>query len=1239
MNAEHDEHIFKPVQEHVYKLFRSYFQRYSLYRHQLDSFHALMEMAIPQIIKENDTISITSEKYQMKHVIRLTNVMVCKPMFKEHNGQVHYVTPTDAMIRKFTYSSAILVDLIHDIYAIRPLDDDKKETESPSNPRICHIVSNEVIEPKTHRAHPTPNIKLVHKEQRVSKQITLFHMPVMVGSKYCNSSNPIYNVTCPYVPGGYFIVNGNEKVIVPREKLRTNHPYITTDTHKQKFRCEVRSWNEDKIRSTSTLYIYLVCLRNGTLPSMTVSVPFIHHNIPVPHVFRILGVNDPKEMRRYILLSENYTDDHPYDHYIRSILKDEKAEFSREDLINFIGQKGIHEVTRERRIRSIENIFYNEFLPHVGLDRSHEVMRQKVIYFGYIIYKMLRVYHGDENPNDRDDYANKRLETVHMLCALQFRQLLRNFQKTFRVAIHKAIENEKFIYAIDMMKNSKRITAGFKYALSTGKWGMSKGASTQTGVAQVLMRMTPLSTLCHLRRINMPINRDGKMTQPRQLHPSNWGLLCSHESPEGAPCGLVKNLALMCYIRVGYPSSLMETFLRTRTAQTFGFSPLRGLAEFNMVHKHWVFLNGRIVGVVPPETAADLVQYLRQQRRQQVIAFDTSIAHHVAERHIQISTDSGCCMRPVFVLENIHKFPDIYRTYEHESDTLWDMMVHHGVIEYMDKEEEFTQRVAVEWADLSSFVSGEMPYTHIEIHPIVIMGLAASIIPFSNHDQAPRVTYGSVMVKQGVGTVGLNYMNRYDTSGTHMLWYPQRPIVQTFVTEVTGMTEMPFSVNAVVAIATYTGFNQEDSIIINQAAVDRGLFRSFFFRTFKETAKNIGADKEILCKPDHKNVDGMKRANYEKLNPQDAIMDIGKVVEQGDILIGKITQPKESTGSVYMRLDQPAQTSSSTAPNNVPLMSFQFTPPSSSTPTTASNSRRHNRDRSLMYKSHEKARVDRVIQSINKDGAHMINIRLRTMRTPVVGDKFSSFHGQKGVCSLMLPQEDMPFSTHGIVPDIIINPNAIPSRMTISQLLETVLGKAACMQGTVEDGTPFQDLSAEQIGARLGRWGFDAYGKETMVNGMTGEKMEAMIFMGPCPYMRLKHMVVDKLHGRRTGPRQILTHQPLEGRSREGGLRFGEMERDMLISHGAPATIQDRLMFNSDYYEAMVCAKCGIIAQHAPIQPKYYQQILSEAARPYCNNCKSSDHIKLTAMPCAFKVLIQNMEACHVRMRLEVGEE
>lgn len=1202
------------------KLFDSYFKSYSFMRHHLESFNFLMDNVFPQIIEENNHMEIVSKKHNMKHVVRMVNMSICKPMFKENDGLVHDIRANDGSARKFTYSSTILIDLIHEVYerqVVSIVEKGKGESDGKGDGKS----EEKKITPPSTQLPQTPQptyteesvgengpviitYRDVLKEHRVYKEFTLFHMPIMVGSKYCHSYEQVRDVTCPYIPSGYFIVNGNEKVIIPREKLRTNHPYITVDSSGN-IKCEVRSWHENKMRSTSTLFAHLTFLRGGNIPQIAVNVPFIKKgntlvNIAVAHIFRILGIHDPNEMRRYILLKEgDTTRDHPYDQYIRSILKDDRLDLSKEDLMDYIGKQGTNEVTREKKIRTIENIFHNEFLPHMGLEKTPEMLLNKAVYFGYIILRMLRVYRGDESADDRDDYSNKRLETVHMLCALQFRQLLRNFKKTFTTSIHKAIENEKFIYVIDMMKNAKRITAGFKFALSTGKWGMSKGASTQTGVAQILTRMNVLSTLSHLRRINTPINRDGKMTQPRQLHPSSWGITCCSESTEGNTCGLIKNMALMCHIRLGYPSILIDRVVAPHIVRldrgdvkSDPFTPNRS--------KSWVFINGRFVGVVKGSDE-EFVKLMRSYRRNQSIPFDTSIAHRKDLNEIQIYVDAGCCCRPVFVLENLHKFESVYETYSSNSEMLWDMMVTHGIIEYIDKCEEFTVRVAVSWSDLKvPRRANEMEYTHIEIHPIVIMGIAVATLPFCNHDQAPRVTYGSVMSKQGLGVVGLNYSTRYDTGGSHLLWYPQRPLVTTFMNRIAGFDHIPYTINAIAAIATYTGYNQEDSVIMNQSSVDRGLFRSFFFRTHKDTAKNVGADQEVFERPDRKVVTGMKRGIYDKITLEDATMDLNCEVSQDDAIVGKVMRT----------IDQ----------------------------NKRSDDDKVQKDKSLLYRSKENARIDSVTRTISKDGAIMINVRTRAMRVPRIGDKFASKKGQKGICSLLLRHEDMPFSAQGIVPDLIINPNAIPSRMTCSQIMESVLGKTAALAGQVGDGSAWNGITDEDISNELQRHGFERYGNEMLRNGMTGELMECPIFIGPVPYMRLKHMVIDKIHARRTGPRQFLTRQPLEGRAREGGLRFGEMERDMLISHGAAAVLQDRLLFNSDYYETVVCTRCQVMAQLPPAQNQHYRELLGEQKKAYCSLCESSDSIERVAMPCAFKVLMQNLEACHVRMKMTLTD-
>lgn len=1258
-----------PVSEQsVRDLFKSFFLRNSLVDHQLKSYENLMHKTIPQIIKENNEVIIISKNKKLKHRILISGPTICKPMAKENNGSINHITPIVAMTRKSTYHSTIMIDLTHEVYERIPkstpcqitqnnfqnslntsnmLDVKMSQGTSENDPSDVKMYNKEKKSNlQTNLKDNSENEEIenseiieydeIIKERRIYRQVPLFRMPTMVGSDICHTHNQLDFGACPYVFGGYFIINGNEKVIIPQETLRSNYPYITTDKSKKSlYKAEIRSCHESKMRSTSTLYISLSCTRNGTLPTIGVEVPFIKTSISLSQIFRMIGVDSQPDMRKYILAQHNSTKTHPYDHYIRNILKDDQNELSIDELKDYIGKKGIKEQTKEKRIKYIDNIFNNEFLPHVGLEKTNKTREKKAYYLGYVIMKILRVYNKEEEPDDRDNYANKRLSTCDTLSGLLFRQSLRFFLKSFTTSIHKAVENNKYVFVIDNMKHSKRITAVFKYVLSTGKWGMSKGGSSQNGVAQVLTRMTPLSTLAHLRRINSPINRDGKLTEPRQLHPSCWGLICSSESPEGPACGLVKNLALTSHVRVGYSSKYIIQLILPE------ITPLMEASCVEIQNGNWIIVNGKIIGLCDIHKTQSFVDYLRTMRRCFDIPYDTSITYKKKAREVQITLDSGCLSRPVFVLENIHKYQDIYKYYKDDLFSLWNRMMSEGVIEYIDKEEESTLRVAVLWQDFKNVkLSNEMEYTHIEIHPIVILGLCASIIPFANFDQAPRVTYGSVMLKQGLGLPSLNFRDRCDAAPIHGLLYPQKPAVSTFMEKILNLDKIPWSENVIVAIGCFTGYNQEDSIMFNEDSLQRGMLRSFMFKTIKEIAKNVGSDQESFEIPDAKQVSGLKLGNFSKLNPEDALMDIGEKIKLNDAIIGKIMNAELLGNSQEEEIQQV---------NNLMNWNNRKDEPTK-------------KDRSVIYKSNETARVDRILKTIDQNGAPFVNLRYRCVRKPVIGDKFSSSCGQKGVISLTLPAHNMPFTQDGVVPDIIINPNCIPSRMTIGQLIEILLAKASVVKGQIGDGTPWHqmwdELTSEfglkvaeeiksmsvmkllnKIGDELHSLGMERYGNERMYNGITGELMKGKFFMGPCRYMRLKHMVIDKVHARMNGPRQILTRQPVEGRSRNGGLRFGEMERDMVISYGAPYFLQDRLLNNSDYYETVVCEKCGMLAIPEPIKPKHYKQILGQESKPYCRVCETSNHVKTVIFPFAFKVMVQDMECFHVRMKFQLTKD
>jgi DNA-directed RNA polymerase II subunit RPB2 len=479
-------------------------------------------------------------------------------------------------------------------------------------------------------------------------------------------------------------------------------------------------------------------------------------------------------------------------------------------------------------------------------------------------------------------------------------------------------------------------------------------------------------------------------------------------------------------------------------------------------------------------------------------------------------------------------------------------------------------------------------FTHCEIHPSMILGVCASIIPFPDHNQSPRNCYQSAMGKQAMGVYATNFRQRMDTTA-YLLHYPQKPLVGTKPMDYMHFRELPAGINCIVAIMTYTGYNQEDSVILNQSSIDRGLFRSTFSRTYLETCKgtqlvHMAAAAEMFIKPEAQVTVAIKDADYSKLD-DDGFAKVGELVLGGDVIIGKVIE----VGS------------SSTDPNGI--KKFE--------------------DDSMVLRRTEKGMVDKVLLTNDQQGYRLVRVQVRKVDTPQVGDKFASRHGQKGTIGITYRQEDMPFSCRGISPDIIVNPHAIPSRMTIGHLIETLLGKVVVQAQMGGDATVFTSISVQEIADRMHQCGFQRYGNETMYNGHTGIAMQAKVFLGPTYYQRLKHMVDSKIHARARGPANNLTRQPREGRAQDGGLRMGEMERDCLIAHGAASLMKERLFYASDPYRVHVCDICGLIG------------IMDiDKSNFSCKGCDNQRDYSQVELPYACKLLFQELIAmcCIPRM-------
>jgi DNA-directed RNA polymerase II subunit RPB2 len=612
-------------------------------------------------------------------------------------------------------------------------------------------------------------------------------------------------------------------------------------------------------------------------------------------------------------------------------------------------------------------------------------------------------------------------------------------------------------------------------------------------------------------------------------------------------------------------------------------------------HATKIFVNGVWVGV--HRDPADLVRTLRELRRKVDITTEVGIVHDIRLQELRLYTDYGRCIRPLFIVEDQRmkiKKRNIEMLQEKDiTGFTWNDLVSSGCIEYVDTEEEETTMISMTIEDLvqarllaNNETSVQHMYTHCEIHPSMILGICGSIIPFPDHNQSPRNTYQSAMGKQAMGMYVTNFQLRMDTLA-YVLFYPQKPLVTTRAMEHLHFRELPAGVNVVVGIMCYTGYNQEDSVIMNQSSIDRGLFRSIFYRSFKDEEKKQGSlTKEDLECPSPETTLGMRHGTYGKLD-KDGLICPGTRVSGEDIIIGK-TSP---------------------LPDDDP---------------SAASNRFTKRDCSTGMKNSETGIIDQVLLTTNDQGLRFVKIRVRSCRTPQVGDKFSSRHGQKGTIGMTYTQEDMPFTCEGVVPDIIVNPHAIPSRMTIGQLVECLMGKVAAMMGKEGDATPFTPVTVENISDMLHQCGYQKRGNEVMYNGHTGRKLEAKIFLGPTYYQRLKHMVDDKIHSRGRGPVQILTRQPMEGRSRDGGLRFGEMERDCIISHGAAAFLKERLMDQSDAYRVHVCQTCGLIAV-ANLKNQTFE---------CCKNPSERMKVVQVLLPYACKLLFQELMSMAVAPRL-----
>uniref|UniRef100_A0A7S2SDK5 DNA-directed RNA polymerase subunit beta n=1 Tax=Mucochytrium quahogii TaxID=96639 RepID=A0A7S2SDK5_9STRA len=1167
-----------------------YFDEKGLVRQQLDSFDEFINTSMQEILTDSADIQVKMNQQHrpgeefnpIVHAIGFGQIYTSRPVLRESDGSTSTLYPHEARLRNLTYSAPLYIDVT---YKRKTLGDDGDDQD-------------------------------LDEQEGETQREFLGMVPIMLRSQFCvlkdKSDSELAELSeCVFDQGGYFVINGSEKVLIAQERLANNSVFCFMKKPPSKF-CwcaEVRSHVETGARPTSTMYVQMYAtssLKEATSGNQIHTViPYVRQGIPIVVLFRALGCIADRDILERICYQ--FDDAEMMDKF-RSSLEESFVVQSQAVALDYIGRRGsATNIGKRERIEYARQLLEKELLPHVGMEPRQE--NKKAYFMGYVCNKLLLCSLNRQGEDDRDHYANKRLDLAGPLLSGLFRVLIKKLRRDVMGSLQRSVDAGRDFNLTAALK-VKTITNGLKYALATGNWGL-QGMATKAGVSQVLNRLTYASSLSHLRRVNTPLAKEGKSAKPRQLHNTHWGYMCPAEVPEGQACGLVKNIALMCYVSVGSPQSTILELL-----EEWSMENLEEISPNIISSSTKVFVNGNWVGISRDPDM--LVKTLLQLRRKVTIDSEVSIVRDIYSKELRIHTDPGRCCRPLFIVENgdrtkIRKEHIDKLLKRNEDDGAmddmsdsgvsefsgsgnkygWNNLLEEGLVEYIDVEEEETTMIAMDPGSLSRTSSYSRTYTHMEIHPSVILGICASIIPFPDHNQSPRNTYQSAMGKQAMGIYTSSFATRMDTLA-HVLYYPQKPLVTTRAMKHMHFRELPAGMNATVGISTYTGYNQEDSLVMNQSSIDRGFFRSVYYRSYTDQEKEDKATglMELFEKPTREACMGLRHGNYDKID-DDGLCCIGLRVSGDDIIIGK-TIPVGAAGTTGI---------------------VQQT----------------KKDGSFSLKSNESGIIEKVLLTTNADGFKFVKVKYRTVRIPQIGDKFASRHGQKGTCGMTYNAEDMPFTQEGINPDIIVNPHAIPSRMTIGHLIECLLSKVASLTGDEGDSTPFiEGVDVAVISETLHKLGYQMRGNEVMYNGHTGRRMKAQIFLGPTYYQRLKHMVDDKIHSRSRGPVAMLTRQPMEGRAREGGLRFGEMERDCLISHGAANFLRDRLFVNSDPFALHICQLCGL-----PCEANL-ERMTFLCHNPHCNG--NSTKFFRVQIPYAAKLLFQELMAMQIAPRLFMEE-